>query len=471
MVQMLKVERKIFERVIIQIASSTNIRELIREFSLRRVLSYSLLEDISKGKDSPNYDILNKVAQDKKISEQFIVEQAKFILSCLALDQPEEDYYKILNVSHRASAEEIRSNWLNLMKIHHPDRVGQGKQDKLDITKKLNEAYEVLRHPIKRIEYDLRCFPALPVVVSSSWTFVSPSILLRPGLSRLKEIASRKFIYSASLIIFIFAVIFYLTKSGFLGSAEEKGTFAKRVEDKRYRVGAIILPTPEIPPVPAIREVGRFPLKESEKTLIARETGAEEILENKSLRSEETPKLVMKEPPTTKPKIKEKGVVQQGSLQGVSSTPKENKGLITTQEEIKRISKLKEILKGKLEGKEYVLEGVKYVVKKGDNLGKIAREFNISVRDLKFINNLQTSKLAIGDVLIITRYKTETKTQAAEPLGMAQEKIQEEKVFVQEQSSQPKVTPEGIKQAEIKETKLKSGNSSRSILRPEDIRW
>ncbi|HZX13152.1 MAG TPA: hypothetical protein VFF49_01980, partial [Thermodesulfobacteriota bacterium] len=78
---MLKVEKKVFEKVISQIIRATDIRELVREFSKDTFFFFSLLKDISRGKDSPNYHALKKVARDEKISEQFIVEQAKFILS------------------------------------------------------------------------------------------------------------------------------------------------------------------------------------------------------------------------------------------------------------------------------------------------------------------------------------------------------------------------------------------------------
>jgi hypothetical protein len=161
----MKVESKIYEKVIIRVVRSKNISELRREFSLHgyRVFFYSLLKDISRGKDSPNYQVLKKVARDKKISEQFIVERAKYVLSYLAPHEPKEDYYEILNISRSASADEIRSSWLNLMKIYHPDKIGDWG---LNIAKRLNEAYEVLRDPVKRKEYDARCLPVLPIVVS-----------------------------------------------------------------------------------------------------------------------------------------------------------------------------------------------------------------------------------------------------------------------------------------------------------------
>ena len=130
---MLRVEKRDYEKAVVQIITSTDPRDLIREFSLYRVFFYSLLKDVSRGEDSPNYFIIKKIARDRKINEQFIVDQAKFVLSQLAPDEPEEDYYKILDVPFMASAEEIRESWLNLVKSHHPDNVGDRG---LDITKK-----------------------------------------------------------------------------------------------------------------------------------------------------------------------------------------------------------------------------------------------------------------------------------------------------------------------------------------------
>jgi len=42
-----------------------------------------------------------------------------------------------------------------------------------------------------------------------------------------------------------------------------------------------------------------------------------------------------------------------------------------------------------------------YVVKAGDTLYKIARDFNITVDELKRLNNLVTDVLSIGQILMI----------------------------------------------------------------------
>lgn len=50
--------------------------------------------------------------------------------------------------------------------------------------------------------------------------------------------------------------------------------------------------------------------------------------------------------------------------------------------------------------------GEYYQVKKGDTLEKIAKKFNLTVEEIKRINNLKNSKLSIGQKIMITKVKT-----------------------------------------------------------------
>jgi curved DNA-binding protein CbpA len=61
------------------------------------------------------------------------------------------DYYAILEVSPTATTAEIKRSYRHLARLHHPDLNKQA----LDIhIKRLNEAYEILRNPLKRAAYD-----------------------------------------------------------------------------------------------------------------------------------------------------------------------------------------------------------------------------------------------------------------------------------------------------------------------------
>jgi curved DNA-binding protein CbpA len=63
-----------------------------------------------------------------------------------------KDYYKILGVHEDAPEKEIRARWIELMKHYHPD-VQKGIEFD-EISKEINEAYEILKDPFTRAEYD-----------------------------------------------------------------------------------------------------------------------------------------------------------------------------------------------------------------------------------------------------------------------------------------------------------------------------
>lgn len=64
-----------------------------------------------------------------------------------------KDYYAILNVSRNATQEEIKIAYKKEMLKYHPD-LNSESTNSTEITKLLNEAYNVLKDPEKRKEYD-----------------------------------------------------------------------------------------------------------------------------------------------------------------------------------------------------------------------------------------------------------------------------------------------------------------------------
>ncbi len=65
-----------------------------------------------------------------------------------------ENYYNILGIGENATQEEIKKSYRSLQMKWHPDK-NQGSQEAINMTQKLNEAYETLSDEQKRQEYDM----------------------------------------------------------------------------------------------------------------------------------------------------------------------------------------------------------------------------------------------------------------------------------------------------------------------------
>lgn len=67
--------------------------------------------------------------------------------------QPLKDYYSILQVSHDASADEIKKAFRRLAMLYHPDRSGGMTEERFILAK---EARDTLTDHKKKAEYDRR---------------------------------------------------------------------------------------------------------------------------------------------------------------------------------------------------------------------------------------------------------------------------------------------------------------------------
>jgi DnaJ-class molecular chaperone len=65
-----------------------------------------------------------------------------------------ENYYDILGVGENATKEEIKKAYRSMQMKYHPDK-NHGSQDAIDMTQKINGAYEILGDEQKRAEYDM----------------------------------------------------------------------------------------------------------------------------------------------------------------------------------------------------------------------------------------------------------------------------------------------------------------------------
>jgi len=163
---MIEIEKKDFETVVDEIVTAKDLR-LIIEKSLKNHHHYrSIILDISKGTKSRNFRVIKEIAKNRKISERFIVDQARSVISFFnqGVEADLDDYYAILQCSLQSADEDIRSSWIRLMKLYHPDKIGEPGLEK---TKKINEAYNFLIDPINREHYDKSYFPDIPVRIKN----------------------------------------------------------------------------------------------------------------------------------------------------------------------------------------------------------------------------------------------------------------------------------------------------------------
>lgn len=67
------------------------------------------------------------------------------------------DPYRVLDVRHDASPDEIKRRWRELAREHHPDRAGADNEERERLTTRMariNAAYDVLSDPVRRASYD-----------------------------------------------------------------------------------------------------------------------------------------------------------------------------------------------------------------------------------------------------------------------------------------------------------------------------
>lgn len=85
-----------------------------------------------------------------------------FCPTCNALQQPPREYFKILGLPHKLSVDpaELQKHFYELSRKLHPDRFTQRppaeRENSLQATAILNDAYRTLKDPVARAEYVLR---------------------------------------------------------------------------------------------------------------------------------------------------------------------------------------------------------------------------------------------------------------------------------------------------------------------------
>jgi len=89
-----------------------------------------------------------------KRSVIWLCELTHYRIYALSHKRMMKDYYKILGLRDSASGEEIRARWVELVKdCHHDPELGMEFDERV---KEINEAYQVLKNPSTKLEYDFQ---------------------------------------------------------------------------------------------------------------------------------------------------------------------------------------------------------------------------------------------------------------------------------------------------------------------------
>src|SRR6266446_6298842 len=109
---------------------------------------YGLLVDAARARASAHYWEICRTARRRSVTPDYVVDRAAVLLATIE-ERRRTDLYRILGVPPLSSGETIREHWLELAKRHHPDVGGDGAR-----FRQAQQAYEILRDPARRAEYE-----------------------------------------------------------------------------------------------------------------------------------------------------------------------------------------------------------------------------------------------------------------------------------------------------------------------------
>jgi hypothetical protein len=109
---------------------------------------YELLSDVARARSSSHYWEICRTARRRGVTAEYVIDRAVVLLATIE-ERRRADLYRIIGVPALATGDTIRQRWLDLAKEHHPDVGGDGAS-----FRRVKEAYEILRDPTRRVEYE-----------------------------------------------------------------------------------------------------------------------------------------------------------------------------------------------------------------------------------------------------------------------------------------------------------------------------
>lgn len=109
---------------------------------------YDLLVDVARGRSSSCYWEICRTARRRGLTPEFVTDRAVVLLASME-ERRRTDLYRILGAAPLASQDMLRQRWLEFAKTGHPDVGGDAGR-----FRQVKEAYEILRDPDRRAEYE-----------------------------------------------------------------------------------------------------------------------------------------------------------------------------------------------------------------------------------------------------------------------------------------------------------------------------
>ena len=109
---------------------------------------YDLLVDIPRARSSAYYQEVCRTARRRGVTPDYVIDRAAVLLGAMA-ERRRMDLYRILGVAPLSSGDAIRQRWLAVARSTHPDVGGDSVR-----FQQAKQAYEILRDPIRRAEYE-----------------------------------------------------------------------------------------------------------------------------------------------------------------------------------------------------------------------------------------------------------------------------------------------------------------------------
>lgn len=109
---------------------------------------YDLLGDVARGRASTCYWEICRTARRRGVTPEYVIDRAAVMMASME-ERRRTDLYRLLGAPPLASSETLRQCWVDFAKNGHPDVGGDAARFRL-----VKEAYEILRDPDRRAEYE-----------------------------------------------------------------------------------------------------------------------------------------------------------------------------------------------------------------------------------------------------------------------------------------------------------------------------